>query len=73
MDKFDLINGISLYECQNGDTLCTWYKEFFEKFKNEKDDNSNLKEKLEKAKEEIDSVSGVFKSLKSSQLSSIET
>ena len=73
LDKFDLINGISLYECQDGDTLCTSYTNFFEKFKNERDDNFNLKEKLENAKEEIDSISGVFKSLKTSQLSSIET
>jgi hypothetical protein len=73
LDKFDLINRISKFECDDGDTLCSSYKNFFEDFKKERDDNNGLIGKLKNAKEEIDSASGVFKSLKSSQLNSIET
>ena len=73
LDKFDLINRISKFECDDGDTLCTSYKKFFEDFQKERDDNNGLIGKLKNAKEEIDSASGVFKSLKSSQLNSIET
>jgi hypothetical protein len=73
LDKFDLINRISKFDCDDGDSLCSSYKNFFEDFKKERDDNNGLIEKLKNAKKEIDSASGVFKSLKSSQLSSIET
>ena len=73
LDKFDLINRISKFECDDGDSLCSSYKNFFEDFKKERDDNNGLIGKLKNAKEEIDSASGVFKSLKSSQLNSIET
>ena len=73
LDKFDLINRISKFDCDDGDSLCSSYKNFFEDFKKERDDNNGLIGKLKNAKEEIDSASGVFKSLKSSQLNSIET
>ena len=73
LDKFDLINRISKFDCDDGDSLCSSYKNFFEDFKKERDDNNGLIEKLKNAKKEIDSASGVFKSLKSSQLNSIET
>ena len=73
LDKFDLINRISKFDCDDGDTLCSSYKKFFEDFQKERDDNNGLIGKLKNAKEEIDSASGVFKSLKSSQLNSIET
>ena len=73
LDKFDLINRISKFDCDDGDSLCSSYKNFFEDFKKERDDTNGLIEKLKNAKKEIDSASGVFKSLKSSQLNSIET
>ena len=70
--KFRLINNINEFDCRDGDTLCTSYKQFFENFEKEKNDNSKLIDKLEEAREKIDTVSGLFKSLKSNQLNSIE-
>lgn len=72
LNKFQQINNIEKFECADGDNLCTSYKQFFEKFDKERGDNSGLIGKLEEAKKEIDSNSGIFKSLKSSELSSIE-
>ena len=72
LDKFKLIKSISKYECQDGEAVCTSYKQFFENFDKERNDNNNLLQKLEGARDKIDSVSGVFKSLKNKELNSIE-
>ena len=72
IDKFKLIKSISKYECQGGETICTSYKQFFGDFEKERNVNNNLIEKLEEARKKIDSVSGVFKSLKNNELNSIE-
>ena len=75
LNKFEFIKDIEIYDCpQSGDDLCTSYKKSFENFDQERneDDNIHLIEKLKEAKESIKSDSEIFKSIKESELGSIE-
>jgi len=72
LKKFDVINDISGHNCHDVDPFCSSYNKYLQKFKEEKDANVKLANKLRDAKDEIESFSGVFESLKNDKLDSIE-
>ena len=72
LEKFDIINNIYGHNCQDGDPFCSSYNQYLQKFNEEKSANTNLVNKLSDAKDEIESFSGVFESLKNDKLDSIE-